>query len=101
LKLCQQNGGVYIKVGRHLTNLDYLIPQEYIDVLSSLINDARRSTFEDVSKVIEEDLGAPTDEIFDRFDPAPIALASLTQVHEAYDKQNGEKHWLSKCNIGD
>ena len=91
LKLCRQNGGVYIKVGQHLANLDYLIPQEYIDVLSSLFNDAPRSTFDDVAAVIQEDLGAPIDELFDRFEPTPIASASLAQVHVAYDKETGEK----------
>merc|ERR1712127_979560 len=30
LRLCRENGGVYIKIGQHLANLDYLIPAEYI-----------------------------------------------------------------------
>ncbi|KAG7340058.1 ABC1 family-domain containing protein [Nitzschia inconspicua] len=91
LQLCRDNGGVYIKVGQHLANLDYLIPSEYIDVLSSLFNDAPRSSFDDVAKVIEEDLGAPIDALFDNFDPVPIASASLAQVHVAYDKETKEK----------
>lgn len=40
LRLCQKNGGVYIKIGQHLANLDYLIPQEYIEVLSTLFDAA-------------------------------------------------------------
>jgi hypothetical protein len=43
LKLCRTNGGVYIKIGQHLANLDYLIPSEYIQVLSSLYNGAPQS----------------------------------------------------------
>jgi len=91
LDLCRQNGGVYIKVGQHLANLDYLIPQEYIDELSSLFDDTPRSTYDDVCKVIEEDLGASVDEIFDGFEKKPIASASLAQVHVAYDKKTGKK----------
>lgn len=91
LALCRDNGGVYIKVGQHLANLDYLIPQEYIDVLSSLFNDAPRSSFDDVARVIEEDLGDSIDSLFDNFDPVPIASASLAQVHVAYDKTTKEK----------
>merc|ERR1740117_616961 len=33
LELCRNNGGVYIKVGQHLANLDYIMPREYIEVL--------------------------------------------------------------------
>lgn len=91
LDLCRQNGGVYIKVGQHLANLDYLIPQEYIDVLSSLFDDTPRSTFDDVCKVIEEDLGGSIDDLFDRFEEKPIASASLAQVHVAYHKKTGKK----------
>jgi ABC1 atypical kinase-like domain len=91
LDLCRQNGGVYIKVGQHLANLDYLIPQEYTEVLSALFDDTPRSTYDDVCAVIEEDLGGKVDDIFDRFEKTPIASASLAQVHVAYDKKTGKK----------
>jgi aarF domain-containing kinase len=43
LELCRRNGGVYIKIGQHLANLDYLIPQEYTEALSSLFDDTPQS----------------------------------------------------------
>lgn len=91
LKLCRENGGVYIKVGQHLANLDYLIPREYIEVLSSLFNDAPQSSIDSVHEVIQEDLGKSVDELFDDFCPTPIASASLAQVHVAYCKETGKK----------
>lgn len=91
LDLCRQNGGVYIKVGQHLANLDYLIPQEYIEVMSTLFDDTPQSSHEDVCRVIEEDLNGRVEDLFDRFDPKPIASASLAQVHVAFDKQTGKK----------
>ena len=91
LRLCRRNGGVYIKVGQHLANLDYILPPEYIEVLSSLFNDAPESSYDDVRVVIEEDLGSPVDELFDDFDPTPLASASLAQVHVAYDKTTKKK----------
>mmetsp|Transcript_34493 Transcript_34493/g.38634 ORF Transcript_34493/g.38634 Transcript_34493/m.38634 type:complete len:631 (-) Transcript_34493:85-1977(-) len=91
LKLCRNNGGVYIKLGQHAANLDYLLPPEYIEVLSSLFNEAPRSNIYDVYKVIEEDLGCKVEELFDNFDPHPIASASLAQVHVAYCKETKKK----------
>ena len=91
LELCRENGGVYIKVGQHLANLDYLIPEEYIEVLSSLFDEAPQSEISDVIGVIEEELKGKVDLLFDRFDPTPIASASLAQVHVAYDKATGKK----------
>ena len=91
LNLCRENGGVYIKVGQHLANLDYIVPREYTEVLSSLFNDAPESGIENVYRVIEEDLGSTAEELFDDFDPNPIASASLAQVHVAYCKKTRKK----------
>jgi predicted unusual protein kinase regulating ubiquinone biosynthesis (AarF/ABC1/UbiB family) len=91
LDLCRENGGVYIKVGQHLANLDYIVPREYIEVLSSLFNDAPQSGIDNVYRVIEEDLGSRAEELFDDFDPNPIASASLAQVHVAYCKKTKRK----------
>lgn len=91
LQLCRDNGGVYIKVGQHLANLDYLVPEEYIDILSKLFDDNPQTKYEDVCRVIEEEFGKKVEQLFDDFDPEPIASASLAQVHVAYEKETGRK----------
>jgi aarF domain-containing kinase len=91
LQLCRENGGVYIKVGQHLAQLDYLIPEEYTEVLSSLFDDTPQTDYEDVRQVVSEELGKDPEDLFDNFDPSPIASASLAQVHVAYDKETGRK----------
>ena len=91
LDLCRKNKGVYIKVGQHVANLDYIVPPEYIEILSSLFDDTPQTSLEDVKAVIREDLGADPEEIFDRFEVKPLASASLAQVHVAYEKETGRK----------
>jgi aarF domain-containing kinase len=91
LQLCRENGGVYIKVGQHLAQLDYLIPEEYTEVLSSLFDDTPQTDYEDVRQVVREELGKYPEDLFDNFEHSPIASASLAQVHVAYEKETGRK----------
>jgi len=91
LQLCRDNGGVYIKVGQHLANLDYLIPFEYIETLHELFNNAPVSSYQSVCQVLNEELGKSPEDLFDNFSVEPIASASLAQVHVAYDKISGKK----------
>ena len=91
LDLCRTNGGVYIKVGQHLANLDLLLPEEYIHTLSSLFDDAPSTSYADVCEVVKEELGVSPDELFDDFSDKPLASASLAQVHTAICKATGKK----------
>lgn len=56
LKLCEANGGAFIKVGQHLGALDYLIPNEYVRTMRVLHSQAPQSTFEEILSVIRQDL---------------------------------------------
>jgi hypothetical protein len=91
LDLCRANGGVYVKVGQHLANLDLLLPAEYVDALSSLFDDAPVSSYDDVRRVVIEELGSDPDELFANFSREPFASASLAQVHEATCRETGNR----------
>eukprot|EP00658_Telonema_sp_P-2_P031870 TRINITY_DN23756_c0_g1_i1.p1 TRINITY_DN23756_c0_g1~~TRINITY_DN23756_c0_g1_i1.p1 ORF type:complete len:356 (+),score=81.14 TRINITY_DN23756_c0_g1_i1:2-1069(+) len=91
LRLCRANAGVYVKLGQHLSQLDYILPREYTRTLSAMLADAPQSSFEDVVATIQEELGAHPDVLFTEFEPKPIASASLAQVHLARDRTTGSK----------
>ncbi|WOH09058.1 hypothetical protein DCAR_0728511 [Daucus carota subsp. sativus] len=90
-ELCFKNGGIYIKLGQHLGQLEYLVPQEYVEILrESMLNKCPVSSYEQVCEVVKSELGELPDKIFKDFDPVPIASASLAQVHVAHD-HDGKK----------
>ncbi|OAY46247.1 putative ABC1 protein At2g40090 [Manihot esculenta] len=83
-ELCFRNGGIYIKLGQHIGQLEYLVPQEYVQIMrESMLNKCPVSSYDQVCKVFKQELGETPDKIFDEFDPVPIASASLAQVHVA------------------
>ncbi|KAL9254112.1 putative ABC1 protein [Drosera capensis] len=89
-ELCLKNGGIYIKLGQHICQLVYLIPEEYVQTMrESMLNKCPVSSYDQVCEVIKKELGGTPDEIFDEFEHAPVASASLAQVHAAR-LQNGQ-----------
>jgi predicted unusual protein kinase regulating ubiquinone biosynthesis (AarF/ABC1/UbiB family) len=84
--LCAANRGVYIKLGQHLAQLDYLLPAEYVSVLRTLLATSPQSSYEAVRRTIFEDFGDYPENIWKVFEKTPIASASLAQVHIAWDE---------------
>lgn len=84
-ELCFKNGGIYIKLGQHIGQLEYLLPSEYVQTMKNcMLDKCPVSTFEQVCELFKAELGRLPDEIFKDFDPVPLASASLAQVHVAH-----------------
>ncbi len=75
-------GPSYIKLGQWLSTRVDLLPQPYLEVLSSLQDDVPPAPFSEISPIIERELGK-VDQVFDEFDSTPLSGASLGQVYLA------------------
>ena len=75
--------GLLIKACQFIGTRADVLPDEYIDVLSRLQDRVPPRPLGVIVGVIEEDLQRPLGSVFAEFDPAPLASASLAQVHRA------------------
>mmetsp|Transcript_2350 Transcript_2350/g.9899 ORF Transcript_2350/g.9899 Transcript_2350/m.9899 type:complete len:251 (+) Transcript_2350:44-796(+) len=100
LELCEKNGGLYIKFGQHLAQLDHVIPAQYCRTLSPLLDACQPRSIDQVRQVFRREFGADVDSIFSSFSEEPIAVASLAQVHSAVRKDSNQKVAVKVQHLG-
>ncbi|KAI8637866.1 ABC1 family-domain-containing protein [Parasitella parasitica] len=79
----QKLGGIYVKLGQHVSAMTYILPIEWTTTLSALQDRCDPTSEEDIRKLFLTDYGVPLDQVFDEFDWQPLGVASLAQVHKA------------------
>jgi len=76
-------GPCFIKVGQALSTRPDLVRRDWLEELTRLQDDLPPFDHATALKVIEAELGAPAESLFDEFPDYPMAAASLGQVYKA------------------
>jgi predicted unusual protein kinase regulating ubiquinone biosynthesis (AarF/ABC1/UbiB family) len=79
--------GALMKIGQMASYLDQGLPEPVREALAQLQQDAPPMSGDLAAKVIELELGAPPDQLFEEWDERPIASASIGQVHRAITRE--------------
>ncbi len=76
-------GPTFIKLAQVLSARADVLPPTYIKELSALQDKVNPTPTAVIAALIREELRRPIEAVFERFDDAPLAAASLGQVHRA------------------
>ncbi|KFY15180.1 hypothetical protein V492_02174, partial [Pseudogymnoascus sp. VKM F-4246] len=91
LRVLEQNGSIFIKLGQHLSSMNYLLPEEYCKTMLVLQDRCPVSSYESIEEMFLHDTGGQLSDYFSEFSREPIGAASLAQVHLATIKETGQK----------
>eukprot|EP00056_Hartaetosiga_gracilis_P004992 m.80144 g.80144 ORF g.80144 m.80144 type:complete len:524 (-) comp12005_c0_seq1:4013-5584(-) len=81
--ICRSNGGLYIKLGQAISMQNHVLPPEYANLFSQLQDQAPTVGYDEVEKIFKREYGALPTDMFQYFNPVPVASASIAQVHYA------------------
>ncbi|WP_343560873.1 2-polyprenylphenol 6-hydroxylase [Kiloniella sp. b19] len=83
-------GPTFIKLGQFLSTRSDLLGDQLAADLARLQDQLPPFSGSEARKLVESELGASLDELFESFDPEPVSAASIAQVHFAVTT-SGEK----------
>ncbi|HUA79281.1 MAG TPA: ubiquinone biosynthesis regulatory protein kinase UbiB [Dyella sp.] len=76
-------GPIFVKAGQVLSTRRDLVPGDIADELALLQDQVPPFPGDQARAIIERELKLPVDKLYASFDPAPLASASIAQVHAA------------------
>lgn len=76
-------GPTYVKLGQVLAGRPDLLPDLHRKALARLQDNVKPFSYEEVEKIVEQQLGVRISKAFSEFEREPVAAASLGQVHKA------------------
>ena len=94
LDLIKNLGPCFIKLGQALSTRPDLVRQDWLNELTNLQDNLPPFEHKIALRIIEDEFGAPANELFEYFPDEPIASASLGQVYKAKIKDNS--YWAVK-----
>lgn len=77
--LCLENEGLYVKIGQAINSMAAILPKEFTEHLSKLLDKAKTYDYSIIEEIIARELGPG---ILVNVDPEPVGSASLAQVHK-------------------
>lgn len=77
----EELGPTFIKLGQILSTRPDIVPADILDELQKLQDHIPAVATDEIKAQIHRELGYPTTELFEDFEPAPLATASIAQVH--------------------
>jgi ubiquinone biosynthesis protein len=82
-EMLDELGPTFVKFGQLLSTRPDIVPPDILAELQSLQDDVRPFPYEDVERVIQQDLELSVEQLFTEFEETPVAAASIGQVHRA------------------
>ncbi|MDH5835019.1 ubiquinone biosynthesis regulatory protein kinase UbiB [Luteimonas kalidii] len=79
----QELGPIFVKFGQILSTRRDLLPPDLVDELSLLQDQVAPFDGDAARAIVESELGAPVATLYAAFETAPLASASIAQVHAA------------------
>src|SRR5690349_18947272 len=75
-EMLDELGPTFVKFGQLLSMRPDIVPPDIIAELQKLQDDVRPVPYEDVERVIRDELELSVEQLFTEFDPTPVAAAS-------------------------